>query len=511
MKYVVIILLTASMVLAQIPSPKGDISTQSLPVLQEWWRADNMGYGIAYNGGNGGMTWLENFYHGKGALVISTPTGVKTWQLRYPGDTVNVFTWQGNAPWGDYKSPNPIIKTLDINGDKVTDYIDGVGNLYYGTQNGEPPNPKPSFYGLTPVFISDINNDTYDDALSWNISSSQDSIIAYILYGAKEANNITIDSVKLPTELYSNTDRTVQPINIYKTPNGEIRIILRYRIMGKEDGYKLYGFTKTQNNYVFELKDSYIASTTNDYSYHGANTILYNKLEHKIIWVTLEKRNGKIENTDIAIYSLTENKFDRLLKTTFDSVSKIETTTQSLSNNYIEDFYIIKMRQITNTNVIFINGSQLNNKIDTLITYNTCQFSSIELFPNKLKPNSKLLIISGEYFDENCFNISEVRDTTTYISETESMILSNNIKFECKEPITQIENIIVSFNSNYDYTTNIILRNLLGKVVYTNFQEVVIGRNQIVISLQNIILPNGKYIIEFNVDKKKINKLITIE
>jgi len=281
--------------------------------------------------------------------------------------------------------------------------------------------------------------------------------------------------------------------------------------MGKEDGYKLYGFTKTQNNYVFELKDSYIASTTNDYSYHGANTILYNKLEHKIIWVTLEKRNGKIENTDIAIYSLTENKFDRLLKTTFDSVSKIETTTQSLSNNYIEDFYIIKMRQITNTNVIFINGSQLNNKIDTLITYNTCQFSSIELFPNKLKPNSKLLIISGEYFDENCFNISEVRDTTTYISETESMILSNNIKFECKEPITQIENIIVSFNSNYDYTTNIILRNLLGKVVYTNFQEVVIGRNQIVISLQNIILPNGKYIIEFNVDKKKINKLITIE
>ena len=87
---------------------------QDVPTLQEWWRADNKGYGVD------GMTWLDNFYNGKGALVVSTPNGVQTWLLRFPGDVENVFTWQG----GDAN-----IKTGDFNGDGVTDYVDGKGNI----------------------------------------------------------------------------------------------------------------------------------------------------------------------------------------------------------------------------------------------------------------------------------------------------------------------------------------------------------------------------------------------
>ena len=60
----------------------------TIPQLKEWWRTDVLKYGRY------GMTWLDNFYHGKGALVVYTSEGVKTWLLRFPGDTMNVFSWE---------------------------------------------------------------------------------------------------------------------------------------------------------------------------------------------------------------------------------------------------------------------------------------------------------------------------------------------------------------------------------------------------------------------------------
>ncbi len=73
------------------------------------------------------MTWLDNFYHGKGALVVYTSEGVKTWLLRFPGDTMNVFSWEKG-------SSN--IKTGDFNGDGITDYVDENGYIYEGIKNG---------------------------------------------------------------------------------------------------------------------------------------------------------------------------------------------------------------------------------------------------------------------------------------------------------------------------------------------------------------------------------------
>jgi hypothetical protein len=130
--------------LAQIPDP---ISTQSVPTLQEWWRADNMGYGIE------GATWLDDFpTKGTGVLVVSTPKGVQSWQLRFPWDTVNVFTWAGN---------NANIKTGDFNGDGVKDYIDANGRIYKGSKDGFPilTTQRTAF----PSTIGDFNNDGKDD------------------------------------------------------------------------------------------------------------------------------------------------------------------------------------------------------------------------------------------------------------------------------------------------------------------------------------------------------------
>ncbi|MBS1537065.1 MAG: hypothetical protein JST20_04890, partial [Bacteroidetes bacterium] len=122
----VLLIVVAPVVYAQNPVQ------DTIPQLQEWWRADNMKYGKY------GMTWLDNFYNGKGALVVWTPNGVQTWQLRFPGDTQNVFTWQkGSAN----------IKTGDFNGDGIIDYVDENSNIYQGIKNGEPPKSEPVSFG----------------------------------------------------------------------------------------------------------------------------------------------------------------------------------------------------------------------------------------------------------------------------------------------------------------------------------------------------------------------------
>ena len=65
------------------------LKSDSLPQLQEWWRAPY----VEQEGYLGeGLTFLPNFYNGKNAIALRTSRGVHTWLNQFPGDTQNVFT-----------------------------------------------------------------------------------------------------------------------------------------------------------------------------------------------------------------------------------------------------------------------------------------------------------------------------------------------------------------------------------------------------------------------------------
>ncbi|MBS1537091.1 MAG: VCBS repeat-containing protein, partial [Bacteroidetes bacterium] len=174
-----------------------------IPQLKEWWRVDNMQYGKY------GMTWIDNFYNGKGALAVWTPQGVKTWLLRFPGDTADVFTWQKG---GSY------IKTGDINGDKITDYIDENSNIYEGVKNGEPPKPEPVSFGkYYSEAIADINGDGYDDlintpTLDYVVSATQITVC----FGKQGLKDMSWQNFKIKDIDSNNT-----VITCYTTPNKE--------------------------------------------------------------------------------------------------------------------------------------------------------------------------------------------------------------------------------------------------------------------------------------------------
>ncbi|HYF03008.1 MAG TPA: VCBS repeat-containing protein [Patescibacteria group bacterium] len=150
------------------------LESDSLPVLQEWWRApaDIIGLGRS-------VSFLPNFYNGKDAIVVSVPDPTNpflpmhfhTWLNRFPGDTQNVFSWKGGN-----------VKSGDFNGDGITDYVDGAGYIYKGIQNGQPPMPEPVARYISGENIFDFNSDGFDDIYAINEDK--------ILYGSTDLTKL---------------------------------------------------------------------------------------------------------------------------------------------------------------------------------------------------------------------------------------------------------------------------------------------------------------------------------
>jgi hypothetical protein len=123
------------------------------PVLQEWWRAPN----AMVVGGE--TAYLPNFYMGKSAMAIMFNERGATWLNRFPGDTLDIFSWKTGLP----------ILTGDFNGDGLTDYLDGSGYLYKGIKGDFAAEKEPSgriFEGRPQtITVCDANHDGKDDIL----------------------------------------------------------------------------------------------------------------------------------------------------------------------------------------------------------------------------------------------------------------------------------------------------------------------------------------------------------
>jgi hypothetical protein len=203
------------------------------PTLQEWWRApDEMKVGKR------GISYLPNFYQGRGALAItiekSTGISYETWLNLYKGDTNSVFNWKGGT----------FVKRADFNGDGITDYIDGGGFIYQGIKNGEPPNPEPVTrielpLGMDNFYILDIDNDGMDDILFGFFR-----LALSISKGKPEIKNMSVqqDNITIPL-----SDRDQEYIRgAYIGPDKLLRIVsycYRSAKFSEMDNWNIYTVT----------------------------------------------------------------------------------------------------------------------------------------------------------------------------------------------------------------------------------------------------------------------------
>ena len=485
MKTVFVFLICANVLFAQIPSPKGDISTQSLPVLQEWWRADNMGYGIAYNGGNGGMTWLENFYHGKGALVISTPTGVKTWQLRYPWDTVNVFTWQG----GDAN-----IKTGDFNGDGVTDYLDDKGNIYIGTENGKPPLLSDKkinhLIGQRRVFVTDINKDGKSDILSFASTIYPSKIFGQVFFGTTDIKNIHTKSIYQSGTIDTNSSAYC----IYENSKKEIRLINRYYQKGSSDGYTLYSVSinNIDSTPVLNKLHEYFVSDRQE-TCGRTYAIITDDTKHTIHWVALEMINERRELTNVTVYDVSNDTFNKLYSVRMDSVTTIGSYNHNVSNDGIKDFYVVRWKVDLLSKIMVFSGD-ISSSFTQLSEYKLCQYQGCTTVNDLNNDGISDIVIRGEYLDDNCFRVL-LSSKTTSIDDTLIHNESFSIRYKSTLPIRNNQDIELEIKSQQPQTINYEIIDVLGKTYYTRRILTPTDISNVLLPVSQLTLSVGKYFI----------------
>ncbi|MBL7976635.1 MAG: VCBS repeat-containing protein [Candidatus Kapabacteria bacterium] len=479
MKLFFVILLCANVLFAQTPITT-PTSTQAIPVLQEWWRADNMGYGI------NGMTWLDNFYNGKGALVISTPNGVQTWQLRCPWDTVNVFTWSG----GDAN-----IKTGDFNGDGVTDYVDDKGNIYIGIENGKPPLPSDTKInhqiGQRRVLVADVNKDGKSDILSFASTMYPSKIFGQIFFGTTDVKNILSKSVYQSGTIDTNSSAYC----IYENSKKEIRLINRYYQKGSSDGYTLYSVSinNIDSTPVLNKLHEYFVSDRQE-TCGRTNALITDDTKHTIHWVALEMINERRELTNVTVYDITNDTFNKLYSVRMDSVTTIGSFNNSIDNNGTKDFYIVRWKVDLLSKLMLFSGEMFSS-FNQLSEYKLCQYQGCTTVNDLNQDGIADIVTRGEYFDDNCFRIV-LSDKTSSAIEVIPQVSSFSTRFLSSIPVNSKQDIHLEFKSELSQNIDIDITDILGRIVFR--RKIIIPNDTSNVLLQTSLLSLniGKYFIQ---------------
>ncbi|MFN8359665.1 MAG: VCBS repeat-containing protein [Candidatus Kapaibacterium sp.] len=401
----VLVLLCTAPVIAQ--SPVQD----TIPQLKEWWRADNMQY-AKY-----GMTWLENFYQGKGALVVWTPQGVKTWLLRFPGDTMNVFTWEkGSAN----------IKTGDFNGDGIIDYIDEKSNIYQGIKNGELPKTEAVYFGgYYPEISVDVNGDGNDDIFNFPSSSlPRPPAEMKVAFGYKDLNKMYWQTIPM-----SHIDSNNAVVGCF-TKGKEIYVVCRryfwhyekaYSVIDR-DGLRLVRVWWDGGGFKSEVLDEFTVDTQNGTGIYWVGG-LHSQPQGKYYFLCATQIEGNVNNTDLTVYDLSINKIEKLYGFRMDGIKSINSLRYGVDSTEVPSFCI---RQYAANPILRIYNGNISNSFHELaqfkVTHNpTLPVTGLITLPDVTKDGKSDIALSNRLAftiinSQNASTVIEEQNTRTPIS-----------------------------------------------------------------------------------------------
>jgi len=487
------VLLFALVLLIAAPLSAQNPSADTIPQLQEWWRADNMQYGKY------GMTWLDNFYNGKGALVVWTPNGVQTWLLRFPGDTMNVFTWEKG-------SSN--IKTGDFNGDGITDYVDENSNIYEGVKNGEPPKSEAVPLKISvdesnyPDIIHDVNNDGYADMIIFSPDNS------YKSHGEMRISfgNKILDSMRWQRIALKDIDSNNVPVASYKVNEREMRVIcghtywtnnvnFPFRTVYK-DGLRLVRVWWDGTGFKSEILDEFTVDTKDGTGLYWVSALLPQP-QGKNYFVCATQILGKVENSDLTIYDISNDKLERKHNQKIDRIAGggINSFRYGLDSTGIPSLCIRRYNELSQPVLHIYNG----NTSSTL--KEIAQFK-ITQYPNL--PITGLISVPDVTGDEKSDIALSNRLTLTLLNSkyVSSVIEVQENRVFSIQPLPPIPSersgviqikIIIAKSSSY----NLSMYDSLGKRIISKIIQIEkIGENFINLDLSQFPITSGTYTLQ---------------
>jgi hypothetical protein len=496
----VLLIIAAPVVHAQTP-----VVQDTITQLKTWWRApDEKKLGIA-------ASYLPNFYHGKDAMAVQTYDGTQTWLNRFPGDRENVFQWQDNAP----------IYGVDINGDSIMDYIDKAGNIYKGIQNGELPEAKPiqtlfDFMGdeNRHILFADFDGDGITDVLrilNDRVTSIPDVVSIY--YGNKDISKV--ERVRIPSSILQNGNFLERvPICIYRTANGNFRLIMSVRPTANspytKDGFELYAIESPQGERqptLRKLSDYLvtISKPSNGNFQPGYGTIYRSKYHDRTYFFAVDYDNSKI-----TVFELTDNTFNVVQKIIMERLYKVYPLEHSINGDKYEDFAILQATGQEQTLYFYAGGDILatqpfakykldcNKGIGNIQTVSDCNGDGV----------NDIAMGSTQYDAGNCFRL--ISSPGSIVSIEEKAPSNNNIfNLNGTTPYPIADRAIVSITIGKVGLYRLSLFNSNGKEIKTIFNGILqVGEQNLPIDVSDI--SSGTYLLQLESENKSIIAYRTI-
>ncbi len=481
--------LTLALLLALTAPLQAQMPVQdTIPQLKEWWRADNLQYGKY------GMTLLDNFYNGKGALVVWTPLGVKTWLLRFPGDTINVFSWEKG-------SSN--IKTGDFNGDGITDYVDENGNIYEGIKNGEPPKAESVSFGqYYPEAIVDLNGDGNDDIINTpTVNRTLPSTEITICFGKQGLKDMNWQAMKI-----KDIDSNNAVLSCYPTANHEIRLVCRryfwYHDAQKQkviqkDGYRLVRVWWEGKVFKSEVLDEFTVDIQNGTGIYWVSG-LHLRSQGKYYLVSATQIGGNVNNTNVTVYDLSKDKIEKLFTTRMDGVKAIHSLRYGLDFTEISSLCI---QQYSGNPILHIYNGNIINSLKEIAKFTTVLVTSLISLPDVTGDKHADIALSNEYDFSSAtikyrFSILNFKDTVSSIVEEQYKVDTFSIQPLPPMPIMRSQTIKIKITVSKLGSYTLSLYDSLGKKIFLNtLQMTESGENYISFDLSKFAITSGKYIL----------------
>jgi hypothetical protein len=458
--------------------PAGEI-----PTLQEWWRTELTPVdGISIE--NGGISYLPNFKDGRGAIAITTADGDKTWMLRFPGDTANVFTWKQNGARD--------IKTGDFNGDGVQDYIDIFGYIYPGIQNGQLPSKEsvqsPIGYPYFKKIIADFNNDGFDDLIAGSTMGDERKLLMFL--GGQDLQKLRLVNKlkKLPLVDYSEA-----LIGVYPAPDKTWRALFywdNYSLQSKkygQGGFVLYKLSIVPDADSIRIELSELDRTTLEVS--DGKPLCYYDLSK--IYKSSHANNAYaiVRSFDFKnqyVFSLNTDKI-----TPYQLALEVGAIIPSIDGDEHED--------ILAGHMIYSGGETINTTPE--LRYDGCSMASAGTVGdiNGDKINDLIQFYHGKpsFQEKGCLSIL-LGQTPTGIDESQN---STSFSFEQPTPHPISSHAIVALPVNIinPNTYTVKLYNLQGQSIALLFNSFLdIGKQNIPLNLASYNLSPGSYTLRLS-------------